>query len=472
MKFNIRGQNLQGEVRNFIYDNMTNALVGADGEDFSLPERAQPAGEKYKAFSKDQPFTKSRDVRVLKIQMGLSCNYSCDYCSQRFVERPPETSKKHIDDFLLKLDALNLSEESGLKIEFWGGEPLVYWKTMKPLAEAIREKYQWQKPIQFSTITNGSLLTPEICDWLIDSGFSVGLSHDGPGQAVRGEDPFDDPVRKKTILDFYERMKHRMSFNAMLNGKNHSRKDIYEWFVALTGDSEVSLGEGSIVDAYDEGGVANSITTKQDHFEFRQKAFSDIYSTDGKIGFNSIVGKVDEFTKAILNHRSSDYLNQKCGMDDERVLAVDLRGNVITCQNVSAVQTAGNGESHLVGTLDKFDEVSINTATHWSNRPDCSACPVLHLCKGSCMYLEDKYWDISCRNAYSDNVALFALSIQKITGYIPTFIDAPHLPAERQDIFGRVLEHTEKPVKKVFSIKVVADKKMVEGIEVFEQASH
>lgn len=470
MKFKIRGQNLEGEIRHFVYDNMSNALSGEDGESFSFPEPSQQLGDKHSGFSKEAPLKKSRDVRVLKIQMGLSCNYSCDYCSQRFVERPAETSKKHIDEFLAKLDNLNLSEEQGLKIEFWGGEPLVYWKTMKPLADAIREKYQWEKPIQFSTITNGSLLTPEICEWLDESGFSVGLSHDGPGQHVRGEDPFDDPVRRQTILDFYARMGRRMSFNAMLNGKNHSRKDIYDWFVAFTGDPEVSLGEGAIVDAYDEGGVANSITTKQDHFDFRQKAFNDIYSTEGKIGFNSIVGKVDEFTAAILNHRSSDYLNQKCGMDDERVLAVDLRGNVITCQNVSAVQVAGNGEAHLSGTLEKFEDVVIKTATHWSNRPDCNACPVLHLCKGSCMYLEDKYWDISCRNAYSDNVSLFALAMEKITGHIPIFIDAPHLPEERQDIFGKVLEHVEKPTKKVFSIKVVTEKVTVEGIEVFGRA--
>lgn len=470
MKFKIQGQNLHGDIRHFVYDNLSNELVGADGEDFSVPQKVKPQGKLYTAFSKDAPFKKSRDVRVLKIQMGLSCNYSCDYCSQRFVERPPETSKKHIDDFLLKLDGLNLSEEAGLKIEFWGGEPLVYWKTMKPLAEAIREKYQWETPIQFSTITNGSLLTPDICDWLYDSGFSVGLSHDGPGQDVRGEDPFDDPIRRETILDFYYRMRGRMSFNAMLHGKNHSRKDIYDWFVALTGDVNVPLGEGAIVDAYDEGGVANSLITKQDHFDFRQTAFNDIYSNDGKIGFNSIVGKVDEFTTAILNHSSSDYLNQKCGMDDERVLAVDLRGNVITCQNVSAAQVAGNGESHLVGSIDNIDAVSIKTATHWSNRPDCGSCPVLHLCKGSCMYLEDNYWDISCKNAYSDNVALFALSFEKITGFVPTFIDAPHLPLERQDIFGKIFEHKEAPMKKIFPIKVVAEKRLVEGVEVFDQA--
>jgi len=32
--------------------------------------------------AKDKPLGKSRAPRVLKIQLGLSCNYACSYCSQ------------------------------------------------------------------------------------------------------------------------------------------------------------------------------------------------------------------------------------------------------------------------------------------------------------------------------------------------------------------------------------------------------
>lgn len=469
MIFNIQAQSTDGQEHTFLYDNMTNSLTDQHGQLFHSGSTA--IGKPYIPFSKDLPLRKSKAVRVLKIQMGLSCNYSCDYCSQRFVERPPETSKKDIAAFLEQLDNLDLSEKDGLKIEFWGGEPFVYWKTMKPLAEALREKYNWAVPVQFSTITNGSLLTPLICDWLFDMGFSVGISHDGPGQHVRGEDPFDDPVRRETILAFYQRMRPlgRVSFNAMLNSKNHGRKDIHDWFIALTGDPYVVLGEGSVVDAYDEGGYDNSISTKADHFAFRKMAFNDIYSNAGDIGFSGIVQKVDAFTQSVLNQQPATFLNQKCGMDDEHVLAIDLRGNVVTCQNVSAVQVSMNGESHLAGTVKDMAAVEIKTATHWSNRDNCAACPVLHLCKGSCMYLEGKYWDISCKNAYSDNVALFALAFEKMTnGYIPTFIDAPHLPEDRQDIWGTILTHTEKVVRKTIPIKVIVEKKTVEGTEVFD----
>ena len=49
-----------------------------------------------------------------------------------------------------------------------------------------------------------------------------------------------------------KKLKKGISFNAMMNVKNKSRKAVYDWFVNLTGDPNVLLGEGGIVDAYDE----------------------------------------------------------------------------------------------------------------------------------------------------------------------------------------------------------------------------
>jgi uncharacterized protein len=264
---------------------------------------------------------------------------------------------------------------------------------------------------------------------------------------------------------------NRISFNSMLNKSNQSRKEIYEWFVNLTGDSNVALGEGGLIDAYDTDGLASALTTKQEHFEFRQTAFKDIATTGGAIGFVGILEKIDGFTNAVLSHKPSRSLGQKCGMDDDNILAVDLKGNVITCQNVSAVSTAGNGMSHLGGNIVNMDAVKIRTTTHWSNRPDCANCPVLHICQGSCMYLQEEYWDKSCDNAYSDAVALFALSLEKITGYIPYLIEADHLPPERQDIWGWTLQHSEEEKLNPSSLpSVIQTKMVVEDVEVYTQA--
>jgi uncharacterized protein len=183
-----------------------------------------------------------------------------------------------------------------------------------------------------------------------------------------------------------------------------------------------------------------------------------MYSTDGQIGFAGIREKVNEFVTRVLTHDDAKYLSQKCGMDGENVVAVDLKGHVITCQNVSAVSINSNGESHLSGSITDMDSVKVTTSTHWSNREHCSKCPVLHICKGSCMFVTGEYWEKSCANAYSDAIALFALGFEKITGYIPVFIDDDKLPDVRKDIWGTVLKHEEEQSVKKFPIKVVAEK--------------
>lgn len=476
MIFEIQAERSAFDKKTFFYDNVENKLWDQDGFVFEYPPemRSQPSNFIAPVFDKDNPLKKSSMITLLKIQLGLSCNYSCDYCSQKFVERPKETSKKDIADFMAMLDNLQFSEQAGLKVEFWGGEPFVYWKTLKPLAEALRDRFShWETPPHFSVITNGSILTDEICAWLYAMGFSVAISHDGPAQHLRGPDPYEDPESKKVVMSLYNMLRPlgRISFNAMLSANNMSRKEIFDWFVNFVDDHQVILGEGSVVDAYDEDGISNSLDTLQQHFEFRRIAFNDIYSNDGDIGFKGVLDKIDGFVNAVMNHKHASSVGQKCGMDRENVLAIDLRGNVITCQNVSAVETAMNGESHHVGHITDMASVSIKSSTQWQKRPDCAGCPVLHICKGACMFLDGKYWEASCKNSYSDSIALFALAFEKMTnGYIPTFINNTELPNERRDIWGTVLEHKEAPKKKVIPIKVAASKTVVEDVEVFTKS--
>jgi uncharacterized protein len=396
----------------------------------------QQSGTEYVPFSPINPLKKSKTVTTLKIQLGLSCNYSCEYCSQRFVERAEETTNNDIFLFMARLKNLNFDEDLGLKIEFWGGEPFVYWKTLKPLVAALKEKFStWKIPPRYSIITNGSLLTPEINQWIIDNMDGGAISHDGPGQHVRGPDPFIDPEKKQLALDLYKAMDGKFSFNSMLNAQNISRLKIYEWFVDFTGDPEVRLGEGGLVDAYDDGGISLSLNTEEEHYNFRKIAFSDLFSNIN-IGFGGIQQKINSFIYSVLNHNPATVVHQKCGMDNEFTLAVDLKGNVLTCQNVSNVAINSNGEPHLSGNILDMDNVAITTSTHWSERKECSQCPVLHICKGSCMYVSGEYWHHSCSNAYSDAVVLFAIAFLRITNYIPVSIDSDTLPIMRKDIWG------------------------------------
>ena len=113
------------------YDNQTSVLSGYN-------KLVRPL--EFRVFDMDT--SKSNDLSVVKIQLGLNCNYSCDYCNQRFVPHAEQTNSDDVQPFLDKLPDW-LKPSSQVRFEFWGGEPFVYWKTLKPLAEALRKLYPY-----------------------------------------------------------------------------------------------------------------------------------------------------------------------------------------------------------------------------------------------------------------------------------------------------------------------------------------
>lgn len=433
----------------FLYDAHTSSLTDAQGRNLVDITEQYEGVQGVLTTSKETPNGKVTP-RLLKISLGLSCNYECEYCSQRFVPRAGETNKDDIQPFLDGLD--NWVTEPPERIEFWGGEPFVYWKTLKPLAEALRVKYP---DAEFSVITNGSLLTKEINNWIVALGFRVGISHDGPGQSVRGPDPLDDPENREAILSLYRRLAPlgRISFNSMMNRENTSRAAVQKFFIDLTGDQAVPIGEGTFVDAYDEGGLASSLRQSEIH-KYRNDTFRDI-RTGKATNFATITQKMVTFIESLRTARPSSVLGQKCGMDQQDSIAVDLRGNVLTCQNVSSKGMAPNGESHVIGTTDNLGAARLTTSTHWSHRDECGKCPVLQICAGACMFLEGDLWEATCNNAYSDNVVVFAAAIEFLTGYVPMKIEGPHR-ADRHDIWKAPAGVVETPKKKIIPIAIAA----------------
>jgi uncharacterized protein len=433
--------------RELHYDNQTSSLTwGADGFGSPVLEVNPKKFQDATVVSTPQPGRKGL-IKTLKISLGLSCNYECNYCSQRFVPHAESTNPEDVDDFLQQLTA-SLSQAPE-RIEFWGGEPLVYIKTLKPLAERLRVLYP---DAEFLIITNGSLLSLETNEWLDRMGFVVGLSHDGPGYHARGADPLDEPDKRAAIMDLYARLhpQGRISINAMISSQNTSRAAVQLWLQERFG-ADVQIGEGAFIDPYDEGGLAATFKTTAEHAQFRRQGFGEL-RTGLASRFDLTNQKIQDFIDSIRYQRPASALGQKCGMDRSHNLAVDLKGNVVTCQNVSAAATAPNGQSHLIGQLSDLPAVRMKSATHWSQRQGCSSCPVLQMCKGSCMFLEGPLWDAGCDAAYSDNLVFFAAAIEFLTGCMPVFIDGD-LPPERKDIFGLAKSTVESPpVRRVIPI--------------------
>lgn len=125
--------------------------------------------------------------RYVGILLGEKCNKDCEYCYQTKLRKKGLNWNTGPDDVQPFVNLMqNTFREVG-KISFWGGEPLVYWKTLKPLAEKLRKIYPLSP---FSFVTNGFLLNEEIVNWAIKNRITVCVSWDGPGK-LRGEDVYE-----------------------------------------------------------------------------------------------------------------------------------------------------------------------------------------------------------------------------------------------------------------------------------------
>src|SRR5581483_3553756 len=174
------------------------------------------------------------------------------------------------------------------------------------------------------------------------------------------------------------------------------------WFVEKVGDPDVALSTEGVVTVYDGDTLNDSGRLTREQYAALHASIVAAFSSGNAEHYGNISRRADDFFDSLCTHRPASALGQKCGMDRADELAVDLSGRVMTCQN-----TGAKGK-HGLGSVFDMDNVKLDTAWHWSHRECCNYCPVLQLCKGSCMYLEGNLFAQSCENEYHYNTAILA----------------------------------------------------------------
>lgn len=365
--------------------------------------------------SPSNPAKKHNHPHTIKIQMGLKCNYACSYCNQAsFVPNSIQGNPKDAENFLEKLDTWFKGDGNKVRWEFWGGEPLVYIKVLRKLVEGIRKRFP---EAEFNMISNASMLTKDIVDWLDDNDVQLGISHDGHVyEEQRGKDVLDVPESLEAIKYAYHKLfpKGRIGFNCVLTIKNYSMLKVMEHISSKLGVSkyEIPLTTEEVMLPYDSGGMMLSPSTPKEYQDLFETIFSEAVSTK-LMGVSAIFNKLDDFFKSIIEKRPFTAFGQKCGMDDPHIVAVDLKGNSMTCQNVNAKL-----ENHHLGNVYETGTEGLNMKLvhHFRTRSECVRCPVVQLCKGACLFLEDTHWTKACDVSFAYNIALFAVAVNFLTG--------------------------------------------------------
>lgn len=145
--------------------------------------------------------TRKHDIRRMKGHVNVAtslhifvvttaCNMGCVYCQANNGKTCPslfmskEIAEKAVDIALQ-------SPAQCLNFEFQGGEPLLNFDIIKHIV-AYTEEHKGSHEISYNIVTNLTLLTDEILDFIVEHNFGISTSIDGPEFVHNTNRPFKD----------------------------------------------------------------------------------------------------------------------------------------------------------------------------------------------------------------------------------------------------------------------------------------
>jgi uncharacterized protein len=432
-----------GTKRNFRYDNASSSLT-ENSRNVPIPHIDFPADARIglDRLGQVRSATEKRKNQInrLRIKLGLGCNSKCRYCIQSDLFKDIHAHPSDVEPFMALLEGVE--DKGGLLIGLWGGEPLVYWKTLNPLGEKLREKFPRAR---IYMPTNASLIDEEKADWVDRLGITLAISHDGPGQHIRGDDPFDDPRKAKILRDLYARKTSKVIFSSVIHRLNKSRKALYRHLSRLVDDENITIECADLVEPSNAAGIELSMRGGE-LYEFRQLSFNELIENQFSIlpRFFRVLKSVRDFIGSLHARRTLEELGTRNSVLDPHMLCVDIKGNILTYNNVALDSVDRTGRSHVVGHLSEIGKAHVNPLLG-KPRARCLNCPVLQMCKGGdeLTSFDGPLFEQGCDNFYTDNVVRLAVAMHFITGGFLVHIDGEELPKERKDIFG-----LEEPARK------------------------
>lgn len=344
----------------------------------------------------------------LKIVLGNACNFRCQYCRQNEHLKYQPTPKDKLNEFADRLaESFDLSEVN--TIEWWGGEPLLYWNEIVVLAEALTRRIGHS--FLHHMTTNGSLFNQNIVDYIKENKFQVKISHDGPSNFLRTRDVIEDPKSFKYIRDLYEAKVEQghFLFNSVLTKHCVSPQKIVNWFIDRF-DARMSITKIEPVIPYNEWSKEFCCDLAGFN-EFSRTLEHDLLqgSVARHVMEYSIMLKM---TDKLLNDEDwiYDATEAKCHSTQESVIAVCLDGSIVPCQVYDGKSDAVLGK---LGT-QLNERPPRTTADRWAR---CRNCPVISLCRGTCPWIPDgEASDLNCMVRFLTYKAMLKAFVRMHTG--------------------------------------------------------
>lgn len=324
-----------------------------------------------------------RNINNIFIMLGNSCNMNCAYCLQHpLVEHPiASTINEDIYEFIKQIQEEN---EHSVNLQFYGGEPLIYFDNIKAIVENTKDI-----KCTYSIICNGKAITQEMVDFFNEHEIPVTISWDGRAVLqTRGYDVFDPLGKQRDLL---LQLKY-LGLSGVISSKIYPKElledfqsisdeyyKIHQYGIRINLDEimDTGIGRKDLVNLDYEKVYNQMAEMADDYIQFMDKKKQMSYCARQYI--ESFIGIIKSF---YLNN-DGKWGRQTCMCGNGySVLNLDLQGDLYSCHN----------GTDKVGTIyyDYFKYLNnvIKSDAIIKDRIMCEKCPALFFCKGGCKLID------------------------------------------------------------------------------------
>jgi uncharacterized protein len=142
------------------------------------------------------------------VVVTLRCNYKCVYCQANRKDAKLRRYDMTKDTAKNTVDRIFESPGRAITIEFQGGEPLLNWPVVKFIIEYARDKNRDKvKDLRIGLVTNLSLMSDEIYNFLVAHHVSLCTSLDGPESIHNKNRPCPQMNSYKATTDWIKKIR-------------------------------------------------------------------------------------------------------------------------------------------------------------------------------------------------------------------------------------------------------------------------
>ena len=308
------------------------------------------------------------------VAVNLQCNLACQYCFEGDKKAADTEMSRETADHLVEFLVKRMPGNEKVRIDFYGGEPLLSVSLIQYISErmveAVRER---GLTYEFSLVTNGTLLSADIVEALLPLGLKqVKITLDGPSDLHDSQRP-----RKGGGGSFeaiVENVKHACKRVAIQIGGNFGR-DNYHRFPELL-DHLLAIGlRPSDIAAVKFDPIVQTESRLLPSFSGGCGSINEQWLWEASIYLREDILKRGFATVPITI--------SPCMVSFDKEFVVNHDGSLYKCPGFIC------DERYCIGRLgdDKISESDVYMPDLWKN-DRCLKCAYLPLCFGGCRYME------------------------------------------------------------------------------------